>query len=108
MLFAGAGALIVAVIVIAAGFIHRAATEMAVSNQRVLIKTGMLSRRSIEVLLSKVESIGINETFMGRLLGYGTVVIRGTGGTYETFHKIRQPNEVRQQVQAELGGPSSH
>jgi uncharacterized membrane protein YdbT with pleckstrin-like domain len=107
ILIAGVAALIFAAIVVIAGAVHRAATEVAVSSQRVLIKTGLLSRRSIEVLLPKVESIGINENFMGRLLGYGTVVIRGTGGTYETFDNIRQPNELRRQVQAQLGKPRS-
>jgi uncharacterized membrane protein YdbT with pleckstrin-like domain len=98
----GALALLGAVALIAAGIIRRAATEVAVSNKRVLIKTGLLSRRSVEVLLPKVESIGVDESFLGRILGYGSVVVRGTGGTLETFDKIAQPNELRRQVQAQL------
>lgn len=69
------------------------------SNTRVLIKRGLFSRRSIEVLLPKVESIGVDESLFGRMLGYGTVIVRGTGGTFETFDKIAQPNELRRQVQ---------
>jgi len=52
-----------------------------------------------------VESIGVNETFVGRILGYGSVVVRGTGGTFETFDRIRQPNEFRREVQGQI---SSH
>lgn len=98
----GALALLGAVALIGGGIIRRFATEVAVSNQRVLIKTGLLSRRSVEVLLPKVESIGVNESLFGRMLGYGSVVVRGTGGTFETFDKIAQPNELRRQVQGQL------
>ena len=71
--------------------------------KRVLIKTGLFSRRSIEVLLPKVESIGVDESVFGRMLGYGTVIVRGTGGTFETFDKIAHPGELRKQVQQQTG-----
>lgn len=102
----GAFALIGSVVLIGGGIIRRAANEVVVSNKRVLIKTGFFSRQSVEVLLPKVESIGIDEPFVGRILGYGSVVVRGTGGTFETFGKIRQPNEFRRQVQGQIGGGS--
>lgn len=98
----GALALLGAAALIAAGIIRRVATEVAVSNRRVLIKTGLLSRRSVEVLLPKVESIGVDEPFLGRILGYGSVIVRRTGGTFETFDKIAHPNELRRQVQGQL------
>lgn len=100
----GALALLGALALIAGGIIRRLATEVAVSNRRVLIKTGLLSRRSVEVLLPKVESIGVEESFFGRILGYGSVIVRGTGGTFETFDKIAHPNELRRQVQGQLSG----
>jgi uncharacterized membrane protein YdbT with pleckstrin-like domain len=106
MIGLGVAALVGGVVVIAGGIIRRAATEVGVSDKRVLIKTGLFSRRSIEVLLPKVESIGVDETLAGRIFGYGTVVIRGTGGTFETFGKIKQPNEFRRQVQAQLSRAS--
>jgi uncharacterized membrane protein YdbT with pleckstrin-like domain len=66
-------------IVILMGMIRRNATEMAVTNRRVVIKTGMASRKTIEMLLGKVESIEVSETAVGRMLGYGTIVIIGDG-----------------------------
>jgi uncharacterized membrane protein YdbT with pleckstrin-like domain len=80
----------------------RSATEIAVTNRRVIIKTGMASRRSLEIMLPKVESIGIDETFWGRVLGYGSVVIHGTGGTPEPFRKIAHPAIFRQHVQEQI------
>jgi uncharacterized membrane protein YdbT with pleckstrin-like domain len=78
------------------------AIEMAVTNKRVIIKSGVLNRRTFEVLLAKVESIGVQEPIWGRILGYGTVVVRGTGGTPEPFYKIAHPLEFRKQVQEQI------
>ena len=100
-----AGALIlllVAVVFVAAGLLKRNATEMAVTDKRVIVKVGLASRKTFELLLSKVESIGVEETVWGRMLGYGTVVVRGTGGTPETFDTIAHPLEFRRQVQQQI------
>lgn len=99
------GALAAAVIGIAvliAGSIRRNATEMAVTNRRVLIKTGLASRRTIEMLLNKVETIEVEEPGLGRMFGYGSIVIVGTGGTSEPFHKMAHPIEFRNRVQMEI------
>jgi uncharacterized membrane protein YdbT with pleckstrin-like domain len=101
---AGIGLLAVAAIVLAYNVIKRNATEIAVTDRRVIIKTGMTSRRSLEIMIAKVESIGIDETVMGRVLGYGTVVIHGTGGTPEPFLKIAHPSEFRREVQQQVDG----
>jgi uncharacterized membrane protein YdbT with pleckstrin-like domain len=102
----GTVALILAAIILMQGIVRRGSTEVAVSNKRVLIKTGVLARKSIEVLLGKVESIGVQESGLGRVLGYGSVVIRGTGGTFETFDNISHPDEFRRQVQGQIGAAS--
>ena len=81
---------------------RRGATEIAVTNRRVIIKTGMAGRRSLEIMLQKVESIGIEESAWGRVLGYGTVMIHGTGGTPEPFRRIAHPNVFRQRVQEQV------
>jgi uncharacterized membrane protein YdbT with pleckstrin-like domain len=87
------------------GVAKRNATEMAVTDRRVLIKTGMGNRRTLDLMLSRVESIGVEETFFGRMLGYGSVVVRGTGGTPESFVMIAHPQEFRRNVQQQIGGP---
>lgn len=84
------------------GHFVRAATEIAVTNKRVIVKTGLLTRRTVELLLSKVESIGVDESIWGRILGYGSVVVRGTGGTPEPFHRVGHPLEFGRQVQEQI------
>ncbi len=93
-----------ALVLIGGGIVRRNATEIAVTNRRVLIKTGVVNRKTLELLLSRIESIGVNETPLGRMLGYGTVIVRGTGGTPEQFDRIDKPLEFRKQVQAQVGG----
>ena len=77
-------------------------SEFAVTNKRVLIKVGVFSRHSLEILLTKVEGIGVDQRLLGRLLGYGTIVVTGTGGTREAFQRIAQPLRFRTEVQSRV------
>ena len=74
-------------------------SEFAVTNKRVVTKVGLVERDSQETLLSKIETIGVDQTLMGRLLGYGTVTIVGTGGSREPFALIARPLEWSLQFQ---------
>jgi uncharacterized membrane protein YdbT with pleckstrin-like domain len=98
----GVALLILGGIVLAAGAVRRNATEMAVTNRRVVVKTGLTSRKTIEMLLNKVESIEVSETGLGRVFGYGSIVVIGTGGTSEPFHLVARPLEFRNQVQQQI------
>ena len=77
-------------------------SEFAVTNKRVVTKVGLVERDSQETLLSKIETIGVDQTLMGRLFGYGTVTIVGTGGSREPFALIARPLEFRRQVQTQI------
>jgi acyl-coenzyme A synthetase/AMP-(fatty) acid ligase len=98
----GVALLVCGAVAILMGMVRRNATEMAVTNRRVVIKTGLVSRKTIEMLLNKVESIEVSETAIGRMLGYGTIVVIGTGGTPEPFYKVAHPLEFRSQVQQQI------
>jgi uncharacterized membrane protein YdbT with pleckstrin-like domain len=103
MIFLGSLLVVGAAVSIGAGLVRKNSTEVAVSNRRVLIKTGFISRKTTEVTLAKVESVGVSESFFGRMLGYGVVTVRGTGGTSESFSRIANPGELSRQVQGQLG-----
>jgi len=102
MLILGAAFFVVALLFLVRGVLMRNATEMTVTNKRVFIKVGLAARRTVELLLSRVESIGVEESVMGRMLGFGTVIVHGTGGTPEVFNKIAHPLEFRTQVQQQI------
>lgn len=103
ILIAGVVLVIISSVNLVWGLAKRNATEMAVTNRRVLIKTGMGSRRTLDMILARVESIGVEETVWGRMLGYGSVIVHGTGGTPESFVLISHPQEFRRQVQEQIG-----
>jgi uncharacterized membrane protein YdbT with pleckstrin-like domain len=100
----GLAFLLVVAIFFGIGFVLRNATEMAVTNKRVIAKSGIVNRRTIELLLPRIESIAVEEPALGRVLGYGTVIVRGTGGTPEVFPQIARPLEFREQVQRQIAG----
>ena len=89
-------------VILAIGVIRRNATEMAVTNKRVIIKIGFLTKRTIELFLAKVESIEVEQTLSGRMMGYGNIAVRGTGGTNEPFSHVANPLEFRRQVQRQI------
>ena len=101
--FGGVLLIVAAIAVFAFGLAKRNATEMAVTNRRVLIKTGLGNRRTLDLMLSRVESIAVEETFWGRMLGFGSVILHGTGGTPESFVMISHPQEFRRNVQEQIG-----
>ena len=80
-------------------FIERLTSEFAITNKRIIIKVGLISRRTLEMNLGKVESINVDQSIMGRILGYGTINIIGTGGTKELFADISSPLDFRKQYQ---------
>jgi uncharacterized membrane protein YdbT with pleckstrin-like domain len=88
--------------IFAIAYVRRDATEMAVTNKRVIIKVGFLTKRTIELFLSKVESVEVAQSLAGRILGYGSIAVRGTGGTNEPFNHVASPLEFRHQVQHQI------
>lgn len=83
-------------------WIRYSSSEFAVTERRVLIKVGVIRRHSVEILLEKVEGIGVSQTVPGRLLNFGSIMITGTGGTRETFHEISAPMNFRREVQSRV------
>ncbi len=96
------GSLLLAALALFLGIAGMKAAEFAVTNKRVIMKAGVIQRKSTEMFLSKIESVGLNQGLLGRMLDYGTIVVRGTGGTTEPFNRIAHPVEFRRQVQEHI------
>jgi uncharacterized membrane protein YdbT with pleckstrin-like domain len=89
-------------VILAGRYVLYRTAEFAITNKRVPIKVGLLRRRSLELLLSKVEALGVDQSLLGRMLNYGTLTIGGTGGTQEVFPQIEAPLDFRRNVQLSL------
>ncbi len=92
--------LALAVILVGSAHLRRQGSEFAVTNKRVMIKLGVVSTHSLELLLSKIEGIAVNQDMGGRMFGYGDIVVTGSGGTKESFAGIQRPLEFRRAIQA--------
>jgi uncharacterized membrane protein YdbT with pleckstrin-like domain len=91
---------LLAVISALGALIRRVTTELAVTDRRVIYKTGIFQRHSMEMNRSKVETVGVDQSILGRILGYGTVVVRGTGGSFEPIPFIGDPLNFRSHITA--------
>jgi Bacterial PH domain/GYF domain 2 len=74
-------------------------SELVITDRRVLIKVGFIQRHTFEMFISKIESVAVFQSMLGRLFNYGTVEIRGTGGSSESFATIAAPLPFRDAIQ---------
>lgn len=76
-------------------FIRYKTTELAFTNKRVIAKFGFISRKTIELNISKVESIQVNQGIFGRIFNYGTLIISGAGNPQAPIPGISDPMTFR-------------
>src|SRR5438105_72676 len=81
-----------------AAWIKYRTTEFAVTDRRIIAKTGLVSRKTIEMFLDKIESLNVDQGILGRVLDYGSVTIRGTGSTSEPINSISAPKALSKLV----------
>jgi len=89
-------------------------TEMGVTSKRVIRKSGVIMRDTSEIRLSKVESVSVKQGFLGRIFGYGDVIISGSGGNDAVMKGVKDPLvfrrlvddacEYRQQLEVRVSG----
>ena len=99
--------LVVALLVLLPAFVRRQSSDFAVTNKRVMMKSGVTTTRSVELLLNKIEAIAVDQSLLGRMFGYGNIVVTGSGGTREAFSHIQSPLEFRRAVQSVSDMPAA-
>jgi uncharacterized membrane protein YdbT with pleckstrin-like domain len=75
-------------------------TEIFVTSRRVIYKTGFLARNTVEMNLDKIESVLIRQSLLGRMLDFGTVVVRGVGSGLEPVDRVAAPLELHRHIGA--------
>ena len=70
-------------------------TELAITNRRVIVKFGFISRRTVELNINKVETVQVDQSVLGRLFDFGTLVISGAGTAQEPIAGIAEPMAFR-------------
>jgi uncharacterized membrane protein YdbT with pleckstrin-like domain len=85
------------------GVLNLVNTHVAITNRRILCKTGILRKRSIELLLEKIEGIQVARGLLGQMFDYGTIRIAGAGlGNAENFNGIKSPLVFRKYVNEQI------
>jgi uncharacterized membrane protein YdbT with pleckstrin-like domain len=82
-------------------WIRSRTTELAVTDRRVVAKTGLIARDTNELNRAKIEGVDVQQSVLGRLLNYGTISVRGTGGAIAPIPRISNPIAFRKAVHAE-------
>jgi len=70
-------------------------TELAFTNKRVIAKFGFISRKTMELNLTKVESLQVNQGILGRIFNFGTLIISGAGNPQAPIPGISNPMTFR-------------
>ncbi|MGE3770930.1 MAG: PH domain-containing protein [Bdellovibrionales bacterium] len=105
------GATVISVLMLFEAYLRIARTELAVTNRRVLAKFGIVSRTTFELFLSKVEGANVEQGIIGRMLGYGSIHVKGTGTGMTPIDRISHPEffqrvlleQIRRRHDSELG-----
>jgi hypothetical protein len=100
----GCGAIVVGLMAAVPPLVYAGSTELVVTSLRIVAKRGLIRRRTFEMLHKKVESIEVHQSLAGRVLGYGTLVLHGTGGGIEAIPTIRRPLQFRNAAMAAQSG----
>ena len=100
----GAAAIAVGALAAVPALLKAWSTELVVTSVRIVAKHGLIRRSTTEMLHKKIESLSVQQSIPGRILGYGTLVIHGTGGGQESIPNIARPLQFRNAAMAAQSG----
>jgi uncharacterized membrane protein YdbT with pleckstrin-like domain len=108
--FAGVGLVGGGVIMLGHAYLRLISTELAITNRRVIAKTGFISRNTFEIMLNRVEGANIDQSVWGRLFNFGSIFVHGTGGGITPIDFISDPLNFKKQLMTwvERNQPTYH
>jgi uncharacterized membrane protein YdbT with pleckstrin-like domain len=86
-------------------WVNMRSTEIAITNRRIIAKFGFIRRSTVEINLEKVEALRVEQTFMGRILNYGTIYISGAGTSVAPMKDIADPLVFRRKFMEATNRP---
>ena len=96
----GAVVLVLGILAFLLAQFERSIVELAVTNHRGIYKKGFIRRHTVEMNMDKVETVNVDQSLWGRLLGFGTIHVLGTGQGIETLNRIGSPITIRNAITA--------
>nr|WP_129733555.1 PH domain-containing protein [Parabacteroides goldsteinii] len=77
-------------------------SSYAVTNKRVILKTGVISRRAVDLVLAKCEGLHIKQSVLGRIFNFGTITVT-TGGVASSYPFIANPMVFKREINIQIG-----
>jgi len=99
LLYLGVAAAVAGLLWTLIHYVEMRTSEFAVTTIRLILKVGLVARYTTELLIARVESIGVAQSLAGRLLDFGDLTVTGTGGAREIFRRVKDPITFRNHVQ---------
>lgn len=78
-----------------AAYFRYLSIKIVLTNKRVIVKSGILVRRTNELNIHKTESLQVEQSIAGQMFNYGSVIVSGTGGDHALIHSISNPQKLR-------------
>ena len=74
-------------------------TEQGLTTKKSIVKKGVISVKTEELLITKTETVEMNQSVFGRIFGYGNVKLTGTGSSSLTFEMVVKPLDVKKSIE---------
>ena len=92
------GWLLIGIFIFIARYIEKWTTERALTNKRLIIKRGLISRKTEEISCNRIEEVNLSQTVIQRILGSGDILIRGVGVGEIFLRNIDDPIGVQKKI----------
>ncbi len=73
--------------------------QIAVTDQRLIYRRGLVRRATHELQLRAVEEVSVQQGILGRILGFGRLTVNGTGEQEIDLPALADPVTLRQKIQ---------
>lgn len=83
-------------------FLNYYTSEFVITNKRILMREGFFFKHTNEMRLATIANATVNQSLLGQLLNYGTIILYPFGGNADPFMQIAFPNEFQKQLQLQL------
>ena len=96
-------AAILGLLLSSAALLRQVSTELVITNRRIIAKYGFISRTTFEIMLNRITGVNFDQTILGRILDFGTILVYGAGGNVSPFNGIAHPERFQRALMRVMG-----
>jgi len=77
-------------------------SEFVITTKRIIMREGFFFKHTNNTRLATIANVSVNQSLVGQMLNYGTVILHAFGGDADPFMEIARPNEFQKNLQMQL------